>query len=576
MIKPFSNILQKIILDDKDPTKIRGFLRLLAVILGGLHVYAAIQSQSMNADGIAYLDIGDAYFRADFSNAINAVWSPLYSWILGLVNFIFKPSMEWEFQTVHIVNFFIYLFALLSFEFMWGKVRKTNLQPESQTLPLTIWWVLGYLLFIWTSLSLIQIWSVTPDMLMAGFVYLAAGLLAKIRSGDEEHRIFLSLGLILGLGYLSKTFMFSTAFVFLGLTWFIQKRTWKSFHKTLLATGMFLLVSLPFIVLISNAKGKLTIGEAGTVTYVRHVIGIPYPHWQGSLELGVFPTHPSRVIHENPQIYEFGEPVGGTYPITTDPSYWYDGINVQVNLMHLLSPLLISGIFYVDLFLQKLGILSACVLALYLMRPRTRLRLLEVIQRWALVIPAVTAFGLYALVLVAGRYIGVFILLFWADILANIQLPTMPENRSWLKVLSALAVIGLLANITLFNLDGFNRLNPSLGLIENFNPPAKPLEVAQELVKLGVEPGDKVGVIGYAYDSFWARLAGVKIVAEMLEADAIDLWQGDDTLQKSVLESFSKAGVQAVVAEYVPTDAQLTEWHQVGNSSYFIYVFVEN
>jgi len=152
----------------------------------------------------------------------------------------------------------------------------------------------------------------------------------------------------------------------------------------------------------------------------------------------------------------------------------------------------------------------------------------------------------------------------------------MPENRSWLKVLSALAVIGLLANITLFNLDGFNRLNPSLGLIENFNPPAKPLEVAQELVKLGVEPGDKVGVIGYAYDSFWARLAGVKIVAEMLEADAIDLWQGDDTLQKSVLESFGKAGVQAVVAEYVPTDAQLTEWHQVGNSSYFIYVFVEN
>jgi hypothetical protein len=420
--KSFLNILQKIFHDDINFSKIRISFRILALLLGGLHVYAAIQSQSMNADGIAYLDIGDAYFHADWTNAISPVWSPLYSWVLGLINFVFKPSMQWEFPAVHITNFFIYFFSLSSFEFMWGNVRNATSLRDGQELPEALWWMLGYLLFIWTSLSLIQIWSVTPDMLMAGLTYLAAGLFARIRSGDERLRHFLSLGLILGLGYLSKTFMFSTALVFLSLIWFIQKRTWASFVRVFLTASMFLLISMPFILLISSVKGKFTIGEAGTVTYIRHVIGIPYPHWQGDSGLGIYPTHPSRVIHENPPVYEFGEPIGGTYPITTDPSYWYEGINAQASLTRLVSPLLVSSLFYVDLFLQKLGILSACVLALYLMRQGNEPGIFETIQRWALVIPAIIAFGLYALVLVSGRYIGVFLVKFLADILFNIQL----------------------------------------------------------------------------------------------------------------------------------------------------------
>jgi hypothetical protein len=84
-----------------------------------------------------------------------------------------------------------------------------------------------------------------------------------------------------------------------------------------------------------------------------------------------------------------------------------------------------------------------------------------------------------------------------------------------------------------------------------------------------------VGVIGYAYDSFWARLAGVRIVAEMLEADADDFWRGDEALRQSVLQAFARTGIQAVVAEYVPGDAGLRNWHQVENSNYYIYVFRE-
>jgi hypothetical protein len=157
-------------------------------------------------------------------------------------------------------------------------------------------------------------------------------------------------------------------------------------------------------------------------------------------------------------------------------------------------------------------------------------------------------------------------------------LPNIPNNRAWLNVISGVAAIGLLINIILFNLDGFTRLNPTLN--DRFNEPtaspAKPLAVAQALQELGIKEGDNVGVIGYAYDSFWARLARVKIAAEMLEADTVDLWNGDEALLHGVLQSFDNANIQAVVAEYVPRDANLQGWYQVEKSNYYIYLFTEH
>lgn len=192
-------------------------------------------------------------------------------------------------------------------------------------------------------------------------------------------------------------------------------------------------------------------------------------------------------------------------------------------------------------------------------------------------IPALAAFGLYAMVLVEGRYVGAFILLFWSDILGNVRLPEAPANRLWLGTLSSIAAFGLLANIILFNLDGFTRLNPGSqsGLGAATAPAAKPLAVARALQELGIRQGDKVGVIGYAYDSFWARLARVRIIAELLEADAEEFWRGDDALRQSVLQAFASSGVDAVIAEYVPDYAGLRDWHQVENSNYYIYVFRE-
>jgi hypothetical protein len=72
-----------------------------------------------------------------------------------------------------------------------------------------------------------------------------------------------------------------------------------------------------------------------------------------------------------------------------------------------------------------------------------------------------------------------------------------------------------------------------------------------------VEQGDKVAVIGYGFGSFWARLARVQIVAEMLGWQADDFWLGDPALQSEVVQAFAGTGARAIVAEKVPSYATL-------------------
>src|SRR5688500_8383328 len=83
---------------------------LVAILLGGLQAWQG--RYPIDADGVSYLDIADAYMRGDWRNAINAYWSPLYSWILGLVLHLARPSSFWESSVVRLVNFAIFLGAL--------------------------------------------------------------------------------------------------------------------------------------------------------------------------------------------------------------------------------------------------------------------------------------------------------------------------------------------------------------------------------------------------------------------------------------------------------------------------------
>lgn len=551
---------------------------LLALLLASLHTWAAIRSSSMNADGIAYLDIGDAYLRGDWQNAINPVWSPLYSWILGAVMAIVRPPMTLEFPVVHLVNLVLFVFAFICFEFFWrqlGRYRQETAGAGGYSWPGGIWLALGYSLFIWVALTLIAIWAVTPDMLMAALVLLAAGFIVRLRAGHDGWSTFLPLALVLGLAYLAKAIMFPLAFVFLLVAWFSAGDLRHAAPRAAVALLAFLAVSLPFILAISRNHGSLTFGEAGTITYLRYVNGIPYPHWQGDDRLGT-PLHPSRQLLSNPPVYEFGEPIGGTYPISYNPAYWYEGATVQFNPGRQLQAIMRNGLYYFDLFGRQQGGLLALTILLYAIGAPRPPSLSALLRRWGLVLPALAAFFLYALVYAEGRYVGVFVLLLWAGLMANVRLPESPSSLKILRAAGLLMVGLILANVAAFNLEGHGRLSAAVGAaLPAEAPRARPVEVAEALGQLGVGPGSTVGVIGYAFDSFWARLARVRIVSEMVDWPGNPFWWGEAAVQTSVLEAFAASGACAVVAEYAPAGAHLPGWRQIGASSYYVYLLNE-
>ena len=99
--------------------------RVLAVatlVLGLFHTW--LGRYAMDPDGISYLDVGRSFFRHDWANAINAWWSPLYPWTLGFVVGIVNPSPRWEFPVAQLVNYGVFVLALLAFRFLFDAVRR--------------------------------------------------------------------------------------------------------------------------------------------------------------------------------------------------------------------------------------------------------------------------------------------------------------------------------------------------------------------------------------------------------------------------------------------------------------------
>src|SRR5204862_3142344 len=94
------------------------FLRIscwfVALALGAAD--ASVTRFTMYPDGVSYLDVGDAFWRGDWHNAVNAYWSPVYPLIAGFFLKIFQPSIYGEYPLVHLVNFLIYSAALICFE----------------------------------------------------------------------------------------------------------------------------------------------------------------------------------------------------------------------------------------------------------------------------------------------------------------------------------------------------------------------------------------------------------------------------------------------------------------------------
>lgn len=555
-------------------------LWLMSIVFGALYTWAG--RHAMNPDGMAYLDMGDAYLRGDWSIAINAYWSPFYSWLLGLAMVVLKPSPYWEFPVVHLVNFVIYLFALCCFHlFLLEVMCYYRIAGSSgnryMAMPQWAWLTLGYTLFIWSSVNLIDFQLVTPDMCVAAFVYLSAALLLRIRRGSPTWPTFVFLGLVLGFAYLAKTAMFLLAFIFLGLSLFSAGDFRRAGPRVLVALFVFLVVAAPFVTALSIVKGRVTLGDSGKLNYAWHVSGTKYRYWQGEPPSTGKPSHPVRKIFDEPAIYEFGTPVGGTYPFRYDSSYWYEGVVPRFDLKGQVRALVQTLRTYFNIFFDLGSALVVGSIILYLMGGRRWMAIKDIAQYWVLLVPGFVALAMYALVYTLPRYVSPFVVLLWVGVFCGVRLPDSHESKR--LVACVIVAISLVTIIKIATPTAQVIYDSGRDLIRWRDTSVNPYwQVADGLSQMGIQPGDQVAFIGLGSRAYWARLARVRIVAEIPESEADaefqeahKFWAADDFVKSQVMQTFARTGAKVIVAR-VPRNASTTGWQSIANTGYYAYI----
>jgi hypothetical protein len=97
-------------------------------------------------------------------------------------------------------------------------------------------------------------------------------------------------------------------------------------------------------------------------------------------------------------------------------------------------------------------------------------------------------------------------------------------------------------------------------------------QVAEGLNRMGVRSGDKVAFIGNSFKASWARLARVKIVAEIPIRQVANFWAADNSIKSQVIKTFVTTGAKVIVVERVPSVVSTPDWKRIGNTSYHAYM----
>ena len=437
-------------------------------------------------DGTSYFDIASACASGHWAAAINGYWSPAYPVLLSFVFLLFRPSLYRELTLVHCFNCLILIFALCCFEYFLRGLEEhlaaaSSIDPERAPLPKWALRAILYALFFWASLYMTPPSLDTPDALVFALVLLASGIILRIADGSIGFLRSAALGVVLGLGYLSKAAMFPLAFVFLVVALFAVNNFRRAVTRLALALFFFLLVAGPFVLLLSQSKGRLTFGDSGRINYAEFVDGVKVCiHWQGGPPGAGTPIHPTRKIFEMPPVYEFATPIEGSYPPGMDQSYWYDGVHPFFQLKGQLNALRHTLDNYFELFSRLSGIFAGFLVLLIWggsIRNFASIFLREVFL-WG---PGIAALGAYALIFVDLRYVSAFVILLVAGLFSAVRVPQSESGSAIVRPVTLAILLILGVQIAWSVGHSVGRMASSRGFPE--------WELAKALRDDGIEPG---------------------------------------------------------------------------------------
>jgi hypothetical protein len=348
------------------------------------------------------------------------------------------------------------------------------------------------------------------------------------------------------------------AFIFIGLFWVPRA---KRLPYLLLVTLFFLGVSAPWVAALSLRKGKFTFGDSGMLNYSALVSpGGGVINWQGEPPASGVPLHATRKLLHDPPLYEFATPIGGTYPPSFDPAYWNAGRTWTFNLKAQLRAIKVHILTYAGLFLRSQpGLLAAALTLIFIGGVATRR---AVLTYWPLFMTGFAAMGLYMLVHVETRFVAAYICILWVALLFGVRLPKSGGQLKMAEYLIGAVALTLVLTVA----DGTARAIQAGGPYSARNH----IEVSDGLRQIGVQPGDKVAVLGDGNWSYWARLGRFRIVANVMGQDTPVFWAASAQQKARVYQIFAENGARVVVTSNLPALAPLdASWQPIGTTGYY-------
>ena len=390
----------------------------LALLQAYAHRYA------ISPDGISYLDLSDAVVTGDWSRLVNLYWSPLYPALIGIARRLTSATASAEIQIVHAVNFVTFVALFAAFEYFLIIVLALARRTRHSILSGVSGQIGAYAVFGFMTLTMLPQELTTPDILSGTCMLAAFGALLRLKeSSSHDTRDSVMLGVSLGLGALSKSFMVPWAVVCLA-TLFLATRS-RGLRASLIATGLWAIIVVPWTAVMTHAAGRFTFGDTGRLTYAWYVNGQNPPSF-GGVPDGARTVRTDTIL---PGAGATGS-APGTDPMWLDPVRWNPMARPHWNLQDQLGTLKVLQSFYVQSLTPILFFIILITTA-----PRGwRRRIWR--DGWVIYIPAVAGILAYALVLVTARYVMAFVL---AASLA--MLATIPRPRRMIPLLAVLGVV---------------------------------------------------------------------------------------------------------------------------------------
>ena len=581
---------------------IRIFFWCASALFGAVQAWSSRMSIA-DWDIIRFVDMSNYLLKGEWSGIVNGTSNPLLAFLFALIMVVLRPSVYWYFPTVHLLMFLIFLFTLWCFDFFLRQMillhRHQN-SAEQLYVPDWVWMTIAYTLFLWSSLTLIRVSLTNVDMLVAAFFYLAAGLLLRICDGKVGWSTYLALGSVLGLGYLTKAIMFPVSLLCLGATFVMGGPTRRGTVYALGATLIFVAVSAPVLAALSLKFGGPTFGGSGKFNALIDIDRVPttFP-WKGYKGPSGTLLHPLHRIFDLPATYEFASPVGGSYPISYDFTYWIEGLTPHYLPGQIAKNLAVNFILTGRwLVLGLNGSIIASLFVLFWVSGRRLLILKDVATFWFLLLPSLATLALYGILHIWPRFMGGFLAVIFTCLFFSVKLPPTLEAR---RLFSGVAVLLLLMFVSPHRLDELAEIRTELSSLGDLLRPLsakrnRNAEIVEGLQALGLRPGDGIaslelstnpekGEEDYAGPAFWACLGQFRLVAEVfyvpdphtpdlmpLRQEILDnnFWDADIERQKKMIDALAKTGARVLVSLQQPRGPGTIGWRKIGNTDYYM------